>query len=101
MQNADRPIGQTSFALISVGVGIITGLGAIVFRGLIGLVHNLFFLDQISAAYNANVYTPAGPWGIAIVLVPVIGGLGVVFIVSRFAPEARGHGVPTGHGPAG
>jgi chloride channel protein, CIC family len=28
------------------------------------------------------------------VLVPVIGGLAVTFLVSKFAPEARGHGVP-------
>ncbi len=28
------------------------------------------------------------------ILVPVIGGLGVTFLVSNFAPEARGHGVP-------
>ena len=27
-------------------------------------------------------------------LVPVIGGMGVVFLVTKFAPEARGHGVP-------
>ena len=29
-----------------------------------------------------------------VILVPVIGGMGVVFLVKTFAPEARGHGVP-------
>ena len=29
-----------------------------------------------------------------VILVPVIGGIGVTFIVSNFAPEAKGHGVP-------
>ncbi len=28
------------------------------------------------------------------VLVPVVGALGVVFLVKNFAPEAKGHGVP-------
>jgi CIC family chloride channel protein len=94
MTRSERPIGQTLFSLIAIGVGLITGLGAIVFRGLIGLIHNLFFLGQLTVTYDANVYTPASPWGAGIILVPAIGGLAVVFIVSRFAPEARGHGVP-------
>ena len=34
------------------------------------------------------------PWGLGVVLVPVIGALAVVFLVQRFAPEAKGHGVP-------
>ena len=94
MDATDRGIGQTLFALIAIGVGVITGVGAIAFRGLIGLIHNLAFLGRFSTAYDANHYTPAGPWGIGIILVPVIGGMIVVFIVSKFAPEARGHGVP-------
>lgn len=94
MTSSERVIGQTLFSLIAIVVGTITGLGAIAFRGLIGLIHNLFFLGQFSFTYDANLYTRASPWGAAIILVPVIGGLVVVFIVSRFAPEARGHGVP-------
>ena len=94
MTGTERGVGQTLFSLIAIGVGVITGLGAIVFRGLIGLIHNLAFLGHFSTAYDANLYTSAGPWGAGIILVPVIGGMFVVFIVSRFAPEARGHGVP-------
>ncbi len=37
---------------------------------------------------------PASIWGAGVILVPVIGGIGVVFLVTKFAPEARGHGVP-------
>lgn len=29
-----------------------------------------------------------------VILIPVVGGLAVVFLVRAFAPEARGHGVP-------
>ena len=81
-------------SLLALLVGLITGIGAVVFRGLIGLVHNVFFLGHFAFAYNASVFTPANPWGPLVILVPVIGGMGVTWIVSSFAPEAKGHGVP-------
>src|SRR5208282_3886443 len=54
----------------------------------------LFFLGRLTVFYDANVHTPPSPWGAFVILVPVIGGMGVVFLVEKFAPEARGHGVP-------
>ena len=75
-------------------VGIVAGLGAVAFRALIGIFHNLFFLGKFSAAYDANTHTPAGPWGPFVILVPVVGAFAVVFLVKNFAPEAKGHGVP-------
>ena len=75
-------------------MGIVAGLGAVVFRALIGVIHNLFFLGKFSATYNANIHTPVGPWGPFVILVPVVGAFGVVFLVKNFAPEAKGHGVP-------
>src|SRR6202000_396574 len=36
------------------------------------------------------------PWGIFVILVPGLGGIGVTFLVSNFGPEAKGHGVPEG-----
>ena len=83
-----------TLCLLAVAVGIITGFGAVVFRALIAFVHNLLFLGQLSFQYDSSVFTPASPWGLAVILVPVIGSLGVTFIVSTFAPEAKGHGVP-------
>jgi CIC family chloride channel protein len=91
---AARPRGLLVFSLIAIGVGIVTGFGAILFRGLIGLLHNIFFLGHFSIAYDANVFGPPSPWGAFVILAPVIGGIGVVFLVKTFAPEARGHGVP-------
>lgn len=81
-------------SLLALVVGIITGIGAVIFRGLIGLIHNVFFLGQFSFAYDSSIFTPFNPWGLAIIAVPVIGGVGVTWIVSNFAPEAKGHGVP-------
>ena len=44
--------------------------------------------------YDANVFTAPSPWGALVVLVPVVGAIGVTFLVTNFAPEAKGHGVP-------
>ena len=92
-------VGATRFGLIRMSllalvVGMVTGLGAFAFRELIGLVHNLLFLRSLSFAYDSSLFTPINPWGPLVILVPVVGAIGVTFIVSKFAPEAKGHGVP-------
>lgn len=79
---------------LSIVVGGVAGLGAVAFRALIAIFHNLFFLGKLSVVYNANIHTPPSPWGALVILVPVAGALGVVFLVKNFAPEAKGHGVP-------
>jgi chloride channel protein, CIC family len=86
--------GPLILAFLAVAVGVIAGLGAIAFRMLIGVVHNLAFLGEFSVAYDANHHTPASPLGAWFILVPVGGALVVAFLVSKFAPEAKGHGVP-------
>ena len=94
MQYRPTSRGLLALSLIAILVGVITGFGSILFRGLIGFIHNLLFSGHFSIYYDANAYTPVSPWGILVILVPVIGGMGVVFLVETFAPEARGHGVP-------
>jgi chloride channel protein, CIC family len=80
--------------LAAIAIGIIAGCGAVAFRGLIALVHNLSFLARFSFSYNANTHTPASPWGPWIILAPVVGAMLVAYLVKNFAPEAKGHGVP-------
>lgn len=89
-----RELSLLSLSLLALGLGVFTGTGAALFRALIGFIHNLAFLGQFSAHYDANHFTGPSPWGAGIILVPVIGGLVVTFLVVNFAPEARGHGVP-------
>jgi CIC family chloride channel protein len=89
-----RSIRLVSLCLLALAVGVVTGLGAVVFRGLIGLVHNILFLGRFAIGYDSSVFTPMAPWGAWVILVPVIGAIGVTFIVETFAPEAKGHGVP-------
>ena len=86
--------GLVFLSTLALITGLITGFGAIFFRGLIAAIHNLFFLGTFSFHYDANIFTPAGPWGAFIILAPVVGGMAVTALVTNFAPEARGHGVP-------
>jgi CIC family chloride channel protein len=87
-------VGLFQLSLLAVVVGVVTGFGAVAFRALIGLFHNVAFLKLFSFAYEANLFTPPSPWGPFVILVPVVGGLIVTFLIVNFAPEARGHGVP-------
>jgi chloride channel protein, CIC family len=90
----DQSIGLVRLSILAVIIGLVTGFGAVFFRALIALVHNIFFLGTFSFAYDANIFTAPGPWGAWIILGPVIGGMVVTALVTNFAPEARGHGVP-------
>ena len=63
-------------------VGVVSGITAVLFRYLIITISTLF------------VMIPAILGILGWLVIPVIGGLIVAFIVVRFAPEAKGHGVP-------
>ncbi len=88
------PLNPFLLALCAVLTGVAGGLGAVAFRALIAFFHNLFFLGRLSLHYEANIHTLPSPWGPFVILVPVIGAAGVSFLVTHFAPEAKGHGVP-------
>ena len=89
-----RQIGLVRLSLLALVVGIVTGAGAVFFRALIGLIHNIAFFGRFETFYDASVFTAPSPWGAYVILVPVLGGIVVTFLVVNFAPEARGHGVP-------
>ena len=79
---------------VAVLIGLLAGVAAWGFRLLIGLVHNLAFFGIFSTTYDANLHTASSPLGWLVILVPVLGGLIVVFLIENYAPEAKGHGVP-------
>lgn len=89
-----KPLGQISILVLSFIVGIIAGFGAVVFRGMIAVVHNFMFLREWGVIYHATIHTVAGPWGWLIIFSPVVGAVVVAWLVQTFAPEAKGHGVP-------
>ena len=88
------PLSLTQLSVLGLALGVITGLGAVLFRDLIGLIHNLAFTGHALVHYDANVFTAPSPWGALVILIPVLGAIGVTFLVTTFAPEAKGHGVP-------
>lgn len=80
--------------VLAIFVGVIAGIGAWIFRLLIGFFHNLLFLQKFDFHYDANIHTATDIWGAWVILVPVVGAVGVAWLVKTFAPEAKGHGVP-------
>ncbi len=81
--------------VLSLLVGAGAGLGAVAFRYMIlGFTYAFTgHRDYSAAGHASNPLLPGlGIW--FVVLAPVVGGLIYGPLVSRFAPEARGHGVP-------
>jgi CIC family chloride channel protein len=87
--------GSRGMLALSLLVGAGAGLGAVAFRYMIlGFTYAFTgHRDYSAAGHASNPLVPGlGIW--FVVLAPVIGGLIYGPLVSRFAPEARGHGVP-------
>ena len=87
--------GSTGLTVLALLVGAGAGVGAIAFRYMIlGVTYILTgHRDYSTAGHAPNPLVPGlGIW--FVLIVPVIGGLLYGPLVSRFAPEARGHGVP-------
>ena len=85
------------WVLLAAGIGVVGGIGAILFYAGLELATQLFL--GVLAGYAPP--TPAGEGGAAIVeaarswalpLVVALGGLISGVLVYRFAPEAEGHG---------
>src|SRR5271163_274215 len=90
----ERRVSLLTLCLMALGVGIMTGIGAVALRSLIGLINNVLINGLFKVAYDANILEGPSRWGNWVILSPILGGLVVVYLVDRFAPEARGHGVP-------
>lgn len=71
---------------LAIGVGIVSGLGAIAFRYLIREIQRLFF------GGGGEVLGFLGPY--YVVILPAVGGLLIGLLIYFLAHEAKGHGVP-------
>src|SRR6185437_2378057 len=81
-------ISQSTFMILAaIVVGLGGGFGAVAFRALIAGANWLAF-SEIGAFLSSHV----GALGVVLQL--ALGGAFAAFIASRFAPEAKGHGVP-------
>jgi CIC family chloride channel protein len=90
----EQRVSLLTLCLMALGVGIMTGIGAVLLRSLIGLIHNVMINGVFKVAYDANILEGVSRWGNWVILSPILGGIVVVYLVDRFAPEAKGHGVP-------
>ena len=90
----ERRVGLLALCLLALAIGIVTGVGAVVLRALIGLIHNASFHGMLTYRYDANILEGPSRWGDWVFFSPIVGGLIVVWLVQKFAPEAKGHGVP-------
>ncbi len=98
-KNSDKLAHAGKMIAYFVTIGIIAGLGAVVFHYLC-LVGSHFFMDMVAG------YRPPGPAGEhhlfpptdtpltkwALFILPAIGGVFSGWLVYTFAPEAEGHG---------
>jgi chloride channel protein, CIC family len=90
----ERRVSLLTLCGLALATGIMTGFGAVAFRALIALVHNLFYNGRLSTVFDANVSEGPSYFGDLVFFSPIVGGLVVVYLVKTFAPEAKGHGVP-------
>lgn len=78
-------VSETNFLiLLAAVIGLGSGLGAVAFRWGIETLRTLLLVDLAGWLHPAWLFP----------LIPMAGGLVVGYIVLRWAPEARGHGVP-------
>lgn len=74
--------------IVAVLIGLLTEFLAVGFRYLLLVASRIFWQNSDIIGSAAQL-----PW-VAVVLIPLAGGLLVGPIVSRLAPETRGAGVP-------
>jgi len=72
--------------ILAIGVGAFTGLAAVIFIRLISFIHNYCYNDIAGQLPGLGRF-----W---IIIIPVLGALLGGPIISWFASEAKGHGVP-------
>ena len=77
---------QNYLIILSVVVGVLTGLGSV------GFIYALEVVTDFARGPVATAFSEFGP--AQLVLLPALGGLCVGPLIHFFAREARGHGVP-------
>jgi CIC family chloride channel protein len=76
---------------MAVAAGLLSGLAAIVLRGMIRGVQWLVFDQGANAAALSGLPIPSE---VVTIVAPGLGILAAAYLASAWAPEAKGHGVP-------
>ena len=83
--------GMVSLSLISILIGAVSAVVALVLLNLIQLFTNLFFFGTLSFAERSPAQNSLG---LAVIAIPVLGSL-IIGLMARFGSEKiRGHGIP-------
>lgn len=86
---------RSGFGLLALGVGVITGIVCVLFRYLIAgwtwVTTGYGVYDVHTGSPNAH-FPQIGYW--FIILVPIVSGLIYGPMIQKWAPSARGHGIP-------
>ncbi len=91
LHEGSKQVWRTMYlSLLCVLVGAVAAFGSIGFRFLIDFFHNLLFSGTLSFRHDPSL----SPWGKLVILVPAVGIALANFITEKWAPEAKGHGVP-------
>ena len=77
---------QNYLIILSVVVGVLTGFGSV------GFIYMLEYVADFARGPVVGLLSRFGP--AQLVLLPALGGLLVGHLVTKFAREAKGHGVP-------
>ena len=85
--SAHQPPAAATPFLLAAAVGLVAGLSAVALTEAVDLLTDFFF-DRV----GKGLTDLGGPW--MILWVPLLGAVPVVFLIERFAREAKGHGVP-------
>ena len=91
MKIGPQSIQKARLSIMALLVGILAAYGAVVFRGMIALIQNLFFDQSISFSLLDHI---ARPHMFYECVLPIFGLLASNFLIEKYASEARGHGVP-------
>jgi CIC family chloride channel protein len=84
--------------LLSIAVGIVSGVGAILFDELLQLILKLSinemagYIEPLRGAPLAKILNFASPHSLLLILIPAVGGLVSGIIVYTIAPETEGDG---------
>jgi CIC family chloride channel protein len=80
---------HTLMIIVAIIIGVMAGFAAILIRLLIREISSFAFPGDLTLLENII----SSPWYL-IIIIPAIGGLIVGPLINKFAPEAKGHGVP-------
>ena len=86
-QRLKRP--NVQYLFLAILIGVLAGYGAVLFKYILKSMQWLFYQNTGDFMYISESI----PFWMKIVM-PTVGGLVVGLVVSFFASEAKGHGVP-------